>query len=79
SKIRAQGRATQGVKIINLKEDDKLVSLEKVRAQNGNGDQDAAADIDTTDILDTIDTETPVEETEVEETDVDVEIEEDNE
>ncbi|HLP58958.1 MAG TPA: DNA topoisomerase (ATP-hydrolyzing) subunit A [Candidatus Deferrimicrobium sp.] len=38
SKLRAQGRATQGVKIINLKEDDKLVSLEKVRAQNGNED-----------------------------------------
>lgn len=33
--IRAQGRATQGVKIINLKTDDKLVSVEKVKAQNG--------------------------------------------
>jgi len=34
SSIRPQGRATQGVKIINLKEDDKLVSVEKVRAQD---------------------------------------------
>lgn len=33
--IRPQGRATQGVKIINLKEDDKLVAVEKVSAQNG--------------------------------------------
>lgn len=33
--LRSQGRATQGVKIINLKEDDKLVSVEKVKAQNG--------------------------------------------
>jgi len=31
--IRPQGRATQGVIIINLKEGDKLVSFEKVRAQ----------------------------------------------
>ena len=30
--IRSQGRATQGVKIINLKESDKLVSLDKVRS-----------------------------------------------
>ncbi len=40
--LRAQGRATQGVKIINLKDNDRLVSLEKVRSQaeddeNGNG------------------------------------------
>jgi DNA gyrase subunit A len=42
AKIRAQGRATQGVKIINLKEDDKLVSLEKVRAQGDQGDNDDA-------------------------------------
>jgi DNA gyrase subunit A len=33
--IRPQGRATQGVKIINLKDDDKLVSVEKVKSQNG--------------------------------------------
>jgi len=31
SQIRSQGRATQGLKIINLKEGDRLVSLEKVR------------------------------------------------
>lgn len=31
--IRAQGRATQGVKIITLKPDDRLVSLEKARSQ----------------------------------------------
>jgi len=31
SRIRSQGRATQGVKIINLRSGDKLVSLEKVR------------------------------------------------
>jgi DNA gyrase subunit A len=30
--IRSQGRATQGVKIINLKDSDKLVSLDKVRS-----------------------------------------------
>jgi DNA gyrase subunit A len=34
SSIRPQGRATQGVKIINLKEDDKLVSVEKVKTQD---------------------------------------------
>ncbi|MCP4213471.1 MAG: DNA gyrase subunit A [bacterium] len=34
SSIRAQGRATQGVKIINLREGDTLVSLEKVAAQD---------------------------------------------
>jgi DNA gyrase subunit A len=34
SSIRSQGRATQGVKIINLKEDDKLVSVEKVKTQD---------------------------------------------
>ncbi|MFC2155437.1 DNA gyrase subunit A [Acidobacteriota bacterium] len=32
--IRPQGRATQGVIIINLKEGDRLVSFEKVRAQD---------------------------------------------
>jgi len=31
TQIRSQGRATQGVKILNLKDGDKLVSLEKVR------------------------------------------------
>ncbi|UCH92956.1 MAG: DNA gyrase subunit A [Candidatus Aminicenantes bacterium] len=31
--IRAQGRATQGVRIINLKEGDRLVTLEKVRSE----------------------------------------------
>ncbi len=34
SQIRSQGRATQGVKIINLKEGDRLVSLEKVRVED---------------------------------------------
>jgi DNA gyrase subunit A len=34
SSIRPQGRATQGVKIINLKEEDKLVSVEKVKTQD---------------------------------------------
>ncbi len=34
SSIRPQGRATQGVKIINLKEDDKFVSVEKVKTQD---------------------------------------------
>jgi DNA gyrase subunit A len=33
SAIRAQGRATQGVKIINIKPGDKLVTLEKVRSE----------------------------------------------
>lgn len=37
SAIRAQGRATQGVKLVNLKAGDKLVALEKVRSQT-NGD-----------------------------------------
>ncbi|NIM11331.1 MAG: DNA gyrase subunit A [Candidatus Aminicenantes bacterium] len=35
SDIRAQGRATQGVKIINIKPGDKLVTLEKVRSEAG--------------------------------------------
>lgn len=34
SQIRSQGRATQGLKIINLKEGDRLVSLEKVRVDD---------------------------------------------
>jgi DNA gyrase subunit A len=39
--IRPQGRATQGVIIINLKEGDQLVSLEKVRSQEvENGDEE---------------------------------------
>ncbi len=33
SAIRAQGRATQGVKIINIKPGDKMVTLEKVRSE----------------------------------------------
>jgi DNA gyrase subunit A len=33
SRIRSQGRATQGVKIINLRDGDKLVSLDKVQMQ----------------------------------------------
>jgi len=33
SALRAQGRATQGVRIINLKPGDRLVTLEKVRSQ----------------------------------------------
>jgi DNA gyrase subunit A len=37
SKIRPQGRATQGVKIINLRSEDRLVSLDKVRSET-NGD-----------------------------------------
>jgi DNA gyrase subunit A len=37
SKIRSQGRATQGVKIINLRSEDRLVSLDKVRSDT-NGD-----------------------------------------
>lgn len=32
--IRSQGRATQGVKVINLREGDSLVSLERVRVEN---------------------------------------------
>jgi DNA gyrase subunit A len=36
--LRAQGRATQGVRIINLKPGDRLVTLEKVRSEaEGNG------------------------------------------
>jgi DNA gyrase subunit A len=35
SAIRAQGRATQGVKIINIKPGDKLVTMEKVRSEAG--------------------------------------------
>lgn len=38
SKIRPQGRATQGVKIINLRSEDRLVSLDKVRTEANNGD-----------------------------------------
>lgn len=38
SNIRSQGRATEGVRIINLKIEDKLVSVEKVRTQNNNED-----------------------------------------
>jgi len=34
SQIRSQGRATQGLKIINLKEGDRLVSLEKVKVND---------------------------------------------
>jgi DNA gyrase subunit A len=34
NKIRSQGRATQGVKIINLRKGDKLVSLDKVRSDS---------------------------------------------
>ena len=41
SQIRSQGRATQGLKIINLKEGDRLVSLEKVRV---NGEDSGADD-----------------------------------
>jgi len=33
SKIRSQGRATQGVKVLNLKSGDKLVSLDKVKIE----------------------------------------------
>ncbi|MCX6582559.1 MAG: DNA topoisomerase (ATP-hydrolyzing) subunit A [Candidatus Aminicenantes bacterium] len=73
SKIRAQGRATQGVKIINLKEDDKLVSLEKVRAQNGNGDQD---DDRETDSIETIVEDVELEEVELEEVVEDEEVDE---
>ena len=36
SRVRSQGRATQGVKIINLKPGDKLVSLDKVRTEENN-------------------------------------------
>jgi len=35
--IRSQGRATQGVKIVNLKDGDRLVSLEKVRVEDTEG------------------------------------------
>jgi len=34
TKVRSQGRATQGVKIINLRTGDKLVSLDKVRSDS---------------------------------------------
>ena len=44
--IRSQGRATQGVKIINLKDDDKLVSVEKVKAQNGDASSEEENEID---------------------------------
>jgi DNA gyrase subunit A len=46
SSIRAQGRATQGVKIINLKEGDKLVSVEKVSTQEDENDSTEAEDGD---------------------------------
>jgi DNA gyrase subunit A len=39
STLRSQGRATQGVRIINLKPGDHLVALEKVKSQT-NGDDD---------------------------------------
>jgi DNA gyrase subunit A len=61
SDIRAQGRATQGVRIINLKPGDRLVTLEKVRSEategtengngngNGNGSQEVKEESETTD------------------------------
>jgi len=46
SSIRPQGRATQGVKIINLKEGDKLVSVEKVSTQEDENNSTEAEDGD---------------------------------
>jgi DNA gyrase subunit A len=46
--IRAQGRATQGVRIINLKPGDRLVTLEKVRSEaegNGNNNHKEETDV----------------------------------
>lgn len=46
--IRAQGRATQGVRIINLKPGDRLVTLEKVRSEaegNGNNNHKEESDV----------------------------------
>lgn len=48
--IRAQGRATQGVRIINLKPGDRLVTLEKVRSEaEGNGNNNHKDETDESD------------------------------
>jgi len=48
--IRAQGRATQGVRIINLKPGDRLVTLEKVRSEaEGNDNNNDKDEIDESD------------------------------
>ncbi len=39
--IRSIGRNTQGVRLINLKEDDKLVAAEKIAAEDLEGDEGA--------------------------------------
>lgn len=45
--LRAQGRATQGVRIINLKPGDRLVTLEKVRSEaEGNGNNNHKEETD---------------------------------
>jgi DNA gyrase subunit A len=45
--LRAQGRATQGVRIINLKAGDRLVTLEKVRSEaEGNGNNNHQEETD---------------------------------
>lgn len=48
--LRAQGRATQGVRIINLKPGDRLVTLEKVRSEaEGNGNNNHKEETDAAD------------------------------
>ena len=48
SDIRVMGRAAQGVKLINLKDDDKIASVARVSFENGDQVEDAelSEDID---------------------------------
>ncbi len=49
SQIRVMGRAAQGVRLINLKDDDKIASVARVTFENGNGVVDDAEVIEDTD------------------------------
>jgi len=46
--VRQTGRATQGVRVINLKKDDQLVGVARVPREDNDGDADARADPDST-------------------------------
>jgi DNA gyrase subunit A len=39
SEVREQGRSTQGVRLINLSEGEKLAGLEKIVEQDENGEE----------------------------------------
>ncbi len=64
--IRPQGRATQGVKIINLKTGDKLVALGKVNAQSDEDEDELENEIPT-EINETQEEQTEIEPEEQEE------------